>query len=37
MFGYGLIVGLFVGVPLGVLIVALCNAASAGDKHLEGK
>lgn len=30
----GLVVGLFVGVPFGMLLFALCAAAAAGDRHL---
>ena len=35
MFGLGLIVGLFIGVPLGVFIAALCAAASRADEIIE--
>jgi hypothetical protein len=37
MFAYGLIVGLFVGIPLGMLLIGLCHAAAVGDRHLEDK
>ena len=37
MFAYGLIVGLFVGAWFGALLVGLCHAAAAGDRHLEDK
>jgi hypothetical protein len=33
MFGYGLLVGLILGVPAGVMIIALCNAAGEADER----
>lgn len=35
MFWLGLIVGMFVGVFFGVFLLALCNAASWGDRRLD--
>ena len=35
MFGYGLIVGMFIGVPVGVFIAALCSAAARADEIIE--
>jgi len=35
MFWIGLVIGLFVGAPFGVLLAALCVAAARGDRHLD--
>lgn len=35
MFLTGLLIELFVGTLVGVLVIALCQAASDGDRHLE--
>ena len=35
MFWIGLVIGLFVGVQIGLLLVGLCSAAARGDRHLE--
>ena len=36
MFWIGLVIGLFVGVPFGLLLMGLCSAAAKGDRHLDG-
>ncbi len=36
MFWIGLLIGLFVGANVGLLVIALCQAAARGDRHLKG-
>ena len=34
MFWIGLLIGLFIGVPFGLLVAGLCVAAANGDRHI---
>lgn len=37
MFGLGLFVGMLIGVPFGVFLIALCKTAARGDDILESR